>query len=73
MGRIRWRLPIKPKLVSKTLLKGRRVCITGTHQYVFLPYSIGPSFTLGHITFTVGLRSATPDRPIPDSWLRRLT
>lgn len=72
MGRIRWRLPIKPKLVAQTLLKGRKVHCGSTGFKVFLPMSIRDNFSIGNITFTVKHGIATPDRPIPESWLRRL-
>jgi len=33
-----------------------------------LPYSIGRSFTIGHVTFEHNGTTWAPDRPIPASW-----
>jgi len=46
---------------------GIRAC--GKTFFLHLPYSIGHSFSIGHVTFhNAGNGTYTPDLPIPESW-----
>lgn len=66
------RARIKPPFAKQKDLPGRRVKVAGTPFSVFLYGSIHRTFSLGPVNFTIVKNVATPDRPIPDSWLRRI-
>lgn len=66
------RARISPPFAKLKDLPGRRVKVAGTPYVVFLYGSIFDSFSIGPVNFTVKKNVATPDRPIPDSWLRSI-
>lgn len=60
-------------IVAQHKLPGRKVRVKSSGFFVFLPWSVGGSFTIGHVKFTILNGVAEPNVTLPFSWLRRLT